>query len=139
MYRVDVKMHQSNYCIFSSYQISDLKLRTRRRNPEKLFKCNQCNYEGNQRTTLDSHIWSTHNNLLYQCELCEHKTSKKKISTDMFNSSMKEKYYLVTMIVNTSQRLMPPSRSKNRHMTESSIVVISVITKQHKNPTSKFT
>ena len=63
----------------------------------------------------------------------------KKISTDMFNSSMKEKYYLVTMIVNTSQRLMPPSRSKNRHMTESSIVVISVITKQHKNPTSKFT
>ena len=49
----------------------------RRHNPEKLFKCNQCNYEGNQRVILDSHVRSIHNNLWYHCEFCEHKTSQK--------------------------------------------------------------
>ena len=47
----------------------------RRHNPEKLFKCNHCNYEGIQTAILDSHIQSTHNNLWYHCDLCEYKAN----------------------------------------------------------------
>ena len=49
----------------------------RRHNPEKLFKCMQCNYEGNQRGILNSHIRSKHDNLWYHCEFCEYKASQK--------------------------------------------------------------
>ena len=47
----------------------------RRHNPEKLFKCNNCYYEGIQTAILDSHIQSTHNNLWYHCDLCEYKAN----------------------------------------------------------------
>ena len=76
MPKKDVATHpyKCNHCIFSTYNITSLKVHMRRHNPEKLFKCNQCNYEGNQRAILDSHV---RNNLWYHCEFCEHKASQK--------------------------------------------------------------
>ena len=49
-------LYKCDHCIYSTIDGGNLKVHMRRHNPEKLFKCNQCNYEGNQQTTLDSHI-----------------------------------------------------------------------------------
>ena len=44
----------------------NLNVHMRRHTPEKLFKCNQCNYEGNQPAILDSGI-------KYNCDQCDFK------------------------------------------------------------------
>ena len=49
----------------------------RRHNSEKLFKCDQCSYEGNQKITLNMHVRSVHNELWFKCEDCNFKASQK--------------------------------------------------------------
>ena len=43
----------------------------------KRYKCDQCNYEGNQRTILVSHIRSNYSNLWNNHEECEFKASQR--------------------------------------------------------------
>ena len=51
-------LYRCNHCDFSSALKKSLKVHTRRHNSEKQCKCDQCSYEGNQRTILVSHIRS---------------------------------------------------------------------------------
>ena len=43
------KSHKCNNCGFSTASKVNLKIHMRRYNSEKLFKCDQCNYEGNHK------------------------------------------------------------------------------------------
>ena len=63
-----LELEQNIYFSFDNYKMpmADLKVHMRRHNPEKLFKCNQCNYEGNQPAILDSGI-------KYNCDQCDFK------------------------------------------------------------------
>ena len=60
---VDGSRHICKICEFSYATKEILKVHTRNHNPEKRYKCDQCNYEGNQRTILVSHIPSNYSNL----------------------------------------------------------------------------
>ena len=45
------KSHKCNNCSFSTFFGANLRLHMRRHNSEKLFKCDQCSYGGNQKVT----------------------------------------------------------------------------------------
>ena len=48
-------------------------------NSEKLSKCDQCSYEGNQKVALNMHVKSVHYDLSFTCEDCDYHLSEYKV------------------------------------------------------------
>ena len=48
-------------------------------NSEKLSKCDQCSYEGNQKVALNMHVKSVHYDLSFTCEDCDYYLSEYKV------------------------------------------------------------
>ena len=61
--RLNEGLQKCELCGYSTFVKGNFLVHLRTHRSEKLFKCDQCPYEGNQKVILESHKRSVHENL----------------------------------------------------------------------------
>ena len=64
-------------CSFSSADANNLAMHMKRDlKRHNLYSCEQCSYQGNQRSSLRTHIRSVHENWWHYCDQCAYKANQ---------------------------------------------------------------